>query len=77
MNNINQTYVTFMLMDDFIFRITLKDIKAFLPRLNYKMPNCRLRELFNEVDTRRRLEIGFDDFTILYNKIIFDENVCE
>lgn len=47
----------------------------FLPRLNLKLPTYRLREIFNEVDTRKRLEIGFDDFTILYNKLIFDENV--
>lgn len=39
------------------------------------MPNHKLRELFNEVDTRKTSEIGFDDFTMLYQKIIFDENV--
>jgi phosphatidylinositol phospholipase C gamma-1 len=55
--------------------INIKDLKAFLPRINYKIPTNKLRELFNEVDTRRRAEIGFDDFAVLYQKIIFDESV--
>ncbi|CAG9767976.1 unnamed protein product [Ceutorhynchus assimilis] len=54
--------------------VNLKDLKSFLPRINYKIPTNRLREIFNEVDTRRRGEIGFDDFTTLYQKMIFDEN---
>lgn len=56
-------------------RVSLKEVKAFLPRLNYKIPTNKLREIFNDVDTRKRGEIGFDDFTVLYHKIIFDENV--
>ncbi|CAB0038593.1 unnamed protein product [Trichogramma brassicae] len=55
--------------------ISLKDMKAFLPRVNYKIPTNRLRELFQEVDTRHRGEIGFDDFVKLYHKLIFDN--CE
>lgn len=39
------------------------------------MPTNKLREIFNDVDTRKRGEIGFDDYTILYHKMIFDENV--
>ncbi|XP_044272158.1 1-phosphatidylinositol 4,5-bisphosphate phosphodiesterase gamma-1 isoform X2 [Tribolium madens] len=54
--------------------INIKDLKAFLPRINYKIPTNKLRELFNEVDTRKRAEIGFDDFAVLYQKIIFDES---
>lgn len=46
-----------------------------MPRLNYKIATNNLRELFNEVDTRKRNEIGFDDFANLYHKIIFEENV--
>lgn len=53
----------------------MKDIKAFLPRINYKISTCKLREAFQEVDTRKRNEIGFDDFTFLHCKLIFDENV--
>lgn len=59
------------------FRINLKDIKCFLSRINYKIPTNKLREIFNEVDTRKRGEIGFDDFTVLYQKMIADENVRE
>jgi phosphatidylinositol phospholipase C gamma-1 len=35
----------------------------------------RLRELFQEVDTRKRTELGFDDFATLYHKLLFDDNV--
>jgi len=56
-------------------RVTLKDVKAFLPRVNCKIATNRLRELFQEVDTRNRNELGFDDFVILYHKLMFDQNV--
>lgn len=55
--------------------MSLKEIKSFMPRLNCKISTNNLREIFNEVDTRRRNEIGFDDYANLYHKIIFDENV--
>lgn len=57
-------------------RVTLKDVKAFLPRVNCKIATNRLREFFQEVDTRNRNELGFDDFVILYHKLMFDQNVC-
>ncbi|XP_023319124.1 1-phosphatidylinositol 4,5-bisphosphate phosphodiesterase gamma-1 isoform X2 [Trichogramma pretiosum] len=57
--------------------ISLKDMKAFLPRVNYKIPTNRLRELFQEVDIRHRGEIGFDDFVKLYHKLIFDNCILE
>ncbi|CAG9864543.1 unnamed protein product [Phyllotreta striolata] len=50
--------------------VTLKDLKSFFPK---KLSNNKLRELFSEVDTRKRGEIGFDDFANLYQKIIFEE----
>ncbi|PSN29961.1 1-phosphatidylinositol 4 [Blattella germanica] len=55
--------------------VTLKDLKAFLPRVNCKISTSRLREVFQEVDTRRRMELGFDDFATLYHKLMFDENI--
>jgi phosphatidylinositol phospholipase C gamma-1 len=55
--------------------VTLKDMKAFLPRVNCKMSTSRLRELFQEVDTKKRTELGFDDFATLYHKLMFDEHV--
>ncbi|KPJ09210.1 1-phosphatidylinositol-4,5-bisphosphate phosphodiesterase gamma-1 [Papilio machaon] len=55
-------------------KITLKEIKAFLPKINCKISTSKLRDIFQEVDTGKRGEIGFDDFSILYHRLIFDEN---
>lgn len=59
----------------FYFRINLKNLKSFFPRINYKIPISKLREIFDEVDSRKREEIGFDDFTVLYQKAMLDEAV--
>lgn len=69
-------YITLIFLLILANRITLKDVKAFLPRVNCKIATNRLRELFQEVDTRNRNELGFDDFVILYHKLMFDQNVC-
>ncbi|XP_072399750.1 1-phosphatidylinositol 4,5-bisphosphate phosphodiesterase gamma-1-like [Diabrotica undecimpunctata] len=53
--------------------ITLKDLKSFFPK---KLPNNKLREIFNEFDTRKKAEIGFDDFTSLYQKMILEESMA-
>lgn len=50
-------------------------MKAFLRRVNCKIPTGRLRELFNEVDTRNSAQLGFDEFSSLFHKLIFDEKV--
>ncbi|XP_065161549.1 1-phosphatidylinositol 4,5-bisphosphate phosphodiesterase gamma-1 isoform X2 [Atheta coriaria] len=55
--------------------VSLKEIKSFFPRLNCKIPTSKLREYFNEVDTRKRNEIGFDDFSTLYHKLMYNEKV--
>lgn len=52
------------------YRVTLKDIKAFFPRVHCKISTSKLRELFQEVDTRKRNELNFDEFVILYYKLI-------
>ncbi|XP_053996256.1 1-phosphatidylinositol 4,5-bisphosphate phosphodiesterase gamma-1 isoform X1 [Hylaeus anthracinus] len=54
--------------------VTVKDVKAFLPRVNCKVATNRLREIFQEIDTRNRNELGFDDFVVLYHKLMFDQN---
>lgn len=59
----------------YFYRITLKEVKAFLPKINCKISTSKLRDIFQEVDTNKRGEIGFDDFSILYHRLIFDENV--
>lgn len=53
----------------------MKDIKSFLARVNCKISTSRLRENFQEVDTKKRNEITFDEFVVLYHKIMFDESV--
>lgn len=59
----------------FLDRVTLKEVKAFLPKINCKISTSKLRDFFQEVDTGTKGEIGFDDFSTLYHKLIFDENV--
>ncbi|XP_032527814.2 1-phosphatidylinositol 4,5-bisphosphate phosphodiesterase gamma-1 [Danaus plexippus] len=55
-------------------KITLKEVKAFLPKINCKISTSKLRDIFQEVDAGKRGEIGFDDFSVLYHKLIYDEN---
>ncbi|XP_063632987.1 1-phosphatidylinositol 4,5-bisphosphate phosphodiesterase gamma-1 [Cydia splendana] len=55
-------------------KISLKEVKAFLPKINCKISTSKLRDIFQEVDTNKRGEISFDDFSTLYHKLIFDEN---
>lgn len=57
------------------YRVTLKEVKSFLPKINCKITTSKLNEFYHEIDTRRRMEIGFDDFTKLYQKLIFTPNV--
>ena len=53
-------------------------MKAFLTRNNYKLPNNRLKEYFQEVDVKRTGEIGFDGFTTFYHNLIYDNKIfCE
>ncbi|XP_014241973.1 1-phosphatidylinositol 4,5-bisphosphate phosphodiesterase gamma-1 isoform X2 [Cimex lectularius] len=63
----------FYAMENIRETVTLKDIKAFLPRVNCKIGTNKLREIFQDVDIRKREELTFDDFAKLYHKIMFDE----
>jgi phosphatidylinositol phospholipase C gamma-1 len=56
-------------------RVTLKDIKIFLSRVHCKISTNKLRELFQEVDTRKRNELNFDEFVTLYDKLIYNPGV--
>lgn len=56
-------------------RVTLKDIKIFLSRVHCKISTNKLRELFQEVDTRKRNELNFDEFVTLYEKLIYNPGV--
>lgn len=53
-------------------RVTLKDVKSFLPRIHCKISTRDLRELFEQIDTRNRNELSFDEFYALYNKLIYN-----
>jgi len=55
--------------------VTLKDVKSFFPRVHCKISTSKLRELFQEVDTRKRNELNFDEFVSLYNKLIYNSGV--
>lgn len=59
----------------FFSRVTLKDIKIFLSHVHCKIPTHKLRELFQEVDTRKRNELSFDEFVTLYEKLIYNPGV--
>jgi len=48
-----------------------------LPKVHCKIPTNKLREVFQEVDTKNRAEIGFDDFVTLYHKLMFEMNVSQ
>lgn len=58
--------------DLYIFSVTLKEVKSFLPKINCKITTSKLNDHFHEVDQRRRNEIGFDDFTKLYQNLILN-----
>lgn len=55
--------------------VTLKDVKAFLPEVNCKMPHLRLKDAFQEVDSRKQGELCFDAFSSLYSILVHDDNV--
>ncbi|CAB3376592.1 Hypothetical predicted protein [Cloeon dipterum] len=66
----------FYAMENAREKITLKEVRSFLPRVNCKIPTKRLGEVFQEVDTRLRQELGFDDFTALYYKLMFSDEAA-
>lgn len=54
----------------FLLSVTLKEVKAFLPKINFKISTSDLNRHFQTADVRKRNEIGFDDFTRLYQNLI-------
>lgn len=61
----------------FVSRVTLKNVKAFLSKVNCKINTVKLNELFQEVDKRHRNELSFDDFAKLYQIIMLPTTVSE
>ena len=58
-----------------IFRITIKELKSFLTKVNYKLPTLKLKEYFQEVDSKKTGEINFDGFSLFYHKLVFDKRI--
>lgn len=55
--------------------MTLKDLKAFLPKINCKLTTNKLKDHFLNVDTRRVGEIGYEGFAKFYYNLVFDEKL--
>ncbi|KAM4028679.1 1-phosphatidylinositol 4,5-bisphosphate phosphodiesterase gamma-1-like [Anomaloglossus baeobatrachus] len=51
--------------------VTLKDIKALLPQINYRVPSMRfLRDKLQEIEARS--ELSFTHFILFYKNLMFD-----
>ncbi|XP_019740106.1 1-phosphatidylinositol 4,5-bisphosphate phosphodiesterase gamma-1-like isoform X2 [Hippocampus comes] len=51
--------------------VTVKDVKALLPQVNYRVPNLRfLKDKLQEVDARG--ELAYPNFAQLYQTLMFD-----
>ncbi|RWS31552.1 phospholipase C gamma-like protein, partial [Leptotrombidium deliense] len=55
--------------------ITLKDVKQFLPKINYKLSTNKLKECFQEVDKNKTGEIGFENFAEFYHNLMHENNL--
>ncbi|XP_071092078.1 1-phosphatidylinositol 4,5-bisphosphate phosphodiesterase gamma-1-like isoform X1 [Haliotis cracherodii] len=56
--------------------VTLKNVKAWLPRINYKMSTSKLRETFQEVDSSGKGEIVFEQFSCLYHRLVHVKSIA-
>ncbi|KAL3860223.1 hypothetical protein ACJMK2_010378 [Sinanodonta woodiana] len=56
-------------------KITLKSLKAWMQKINFKISTNRLRERFNEVDTTKRGDICFQEFAVLFHKLVHDSRI--
>ncbi|XP_010767635.1 1-phosphatidylinositol 4,5-bisphosphate phosphodiesterase gamma-1-like, partial [Notothenia coriiceps] len=51
--------------------ITVKDVKALLPQINYRVPNTRfLKDKLQEVEARS--DLSYPNFSQLYRTLMFD-----
>ena len=55
--------------------ISQKDLKTFFPYINLQISKLQLREAFHVAANRMTDELTFEEFTSLYQSLIFDENV--
>lgn len=56
-------------------KITMRDVKNFLPKIHYRTSSTQLKDQFDSVDDQRRAEIGFDQFLELIKKITWEEQI--
>ncbi|KAF7987870.1 hypothetical protein HCN44_003733 [Aphidius gifuensis] len=54
--------------------VTLKNIESFMPRASCNISTNKLREIFQEIDIRESKELDFDNFVLLYYKLMIDYN---
>lgn len=75
-NQFNYAFIFLFFYHLYAFaRITMKELKSFLSRVNCKIATAILLEQFNEVDVRQRGELRFDDFLRLYQKLLVANTV--
>lgn len=73
-STLNNKSYTIILSVNF-HRITIKELKSFLSRVNCKITTQKLLEYFNEIDEKSRGELKFDDFGRLYQKLFHQTGV--
>ncbi|CAG5116488.1 unnamed protein product, partial [Candidula unifasciata] len=57
--------------------VTLKNLKAWLPRINYKMSTNKLRERFQEFDVESKGEINYEQFAALYHRLVHVQSITD
>ncbi|KAG8180062.1 hypothetical protein JTE90_016189 [Oedothorax gibbosus] len=55
--------------------LTIKYIKAFLPKINMSLPTNRLKELLQDVDFKSVRELGVESFVYLYRILVHDQKL--
>ncbi|XP_012280746.1 1-phosphatidylinositol 4,5-bisphosphate phosphodiesterase gamma-1 isoform X2 [Orussus abietinus] len=55
--------------------VSLKDIKAFLSRVNCKISTNKLRHIFEDVDVNGKNELEFSDFIILHRELMLQKDI--
>ncbi|XP_039763945.1 1-phosphatidylinositol 4,5-bisphosphate phosphodiesterase gamma-1 isoform X2 [Pararge aegeria] len=64
----------FYAMENSNEKISIKEVKAFLPRINFKMVAKDLKDLFTEVDLNKEGELSYDEFGLFFHKLTYNKN---
>ncbi|CAH2226787.1 jg205, partial [Pararge aegeria aegeria] len=65
----------FYAMENSNEKISIKEVKAFLPRINFKMVAKDLKDLFTEVDLNKEGELSYDEFGLFFHKLTYNKNI--